>query len=46
MDVAFTLAKNTVNTGYSDLPPDAIDMTKKDILDILGTALAGSTAPV
>jgi 2-methylcitrate dehydratase PrpD len=45
MDAAFTLARNTVNVTYNDLPPVAVDMTKKDILDVLGTAVAGSAAP-
>jgi 2-methylcitrate dehydratase PrpD len=45
VDVSFTLARNVVNVNYSDLPADAIDMTKKDILDVLGTSLAGSIAP-
>ena len=44
MDVAFTLAENVVRVGYEDLTPVAVDMTKKDILDVLGVATAGSAA--
>jgi len=44
MDVAFTLAENVVRVGYDDLTPVAVDMTKKDILDVLGVAMAGSAA--
>ena len=44
MDVAFTLAENVVRVGYNDLTPAAIDMTKKDIFDVLGVATAGSAA--
>ncbi len=45
MDIAYTLAKIIVNLGYDQLPPAAVDATKKDILDILGTMVAGSNAP-
>ena len=44
MDVAFTLAENVVRVTYDDLNTVAIDMTKKDILDALGAATAGSAA--
>jgi 2-methylcitrate dehydratase PrpD len=44
MDVAFTLAENVVRVTYDDLNSVAIDMTKKDILDVLGVATAGSAA--
>jgi 2-methylcitrate dehydratase PrpD len=44
MDVSFTLAENVVNVHYDDLSPVALDMTKKDILDVLGVATAGSAA--
>ncbi len=45
MDVVFPLADNIVNAKYEGLPPEVIDLTKKDILDVLGTATAGSAAP-
>ncbi len=44
MDVAFTLADNVVRVNYDDLNTTAIDMTKKDIFDVLGVATAGSAA--
>jgi len=44
MDVAFTLAENVVRVTYDDLNTVAVDMTKKDILDVLGVATAGSAA--
>lgn len=43
-DIAYLLADYVNNTNYESLPEDAIEVTKKDILDTLGTALAGSTA--
>jgi 2-methylcitrate dehydratase PrpD len=45
MDLAFTLAKNLVEVGYDRLPKTAVDTTRKDILDIMGTMVAGSKAP-
>lgn len=45
MDIAFTLARHIVDLGYDQLPQAAVDATKKDILDILGTMVAGSNAP-
>jgi 2-methylcitrate dehydratase PrpD len=44
MDVAYMLAENVVRLNYDDLNSLAIDMTKKDILDVLGVATAGSSA--
>jgi len=44
MDVAFTLAEHVARIKYDDLNTVAIDMTKKDILDVLGVATAGSAA--
>jgi 2-methylcitrate dehydratase PrpD len=37
-------AEFVVNTQYSDLPPDVVELGKKSILDGLGLALAGSRA--
>ncbi len=44
MDAAIAFAKLAAKQRYEDLPAAAIEVTKKDILDTLGTALAGSTA--
>ncbi|MBI2906119.1 MAG: MmgE/PrpD family protein [Chloroflexi bacterium] len=45
MDAAVALAKTAARITYADLPPEAVEATKKDILDTLGTAVAGSSAP-
>src|SRR4030042_3469678 len=45
MDVTAFLAENIVSTGYEKIPEEAIESTKKDILDTLGVAVAGSNAP-
>ncbi len=45
MDIAFTLARHIADLGFDQLPQAAVDATKKDILDILGTMVAGSNAP-
>lgn len=44
MDVALALADNVARVTYDDLNPAAVDMTKKDIFDVLGVAAAGSAA--
>lgn len=44
MDAARAFAKNAVKIRYEDIPDEALRGTKADILDTLGTALAGSTA--
>lgn len=44
MDAIYRMAKNVVDIRYEDLPREAIEATKKDILDTLGTILAGSSA--
>jgi 2-methylcitrate dehydratase PrpD len=43
MDAAFALAKNMVDFPSGRLPPDVLDHTKKQVLDILGVALGGSS---
>lgn len=45
MDAAFSLAKNLVDVKYTDLPPEIVEHTKKQVLDILGVALGGSACP-
>lgn len=44
MDMSFTLADTIYWTNYNDLSAEAIEVTKKDILDVLGTAIAGANA--
>jgi 2-methylcitrate dehydratase PrpD len=43
-DVGYALAGNIARTRYEDIPGDVVDVTKKTILDILGTILGGSGA--
>jgi 2-methylcitrate dehydratase PrpD len=43
MDAAYSLSKNMVEVQYNDLPPDVVEHTKKQVLDILGVALGGSS---
>ncbi|MFC1967617.1 MmgE/PrpD family protein [Chloroflexota bacterium] len=43
-DAAFDLAQNVIKTRFEDLPPEAIEATKNDILDTLGVGIAGTTA--
>jgi len=46
-DAAFAFASHMVKTKYEDIPHEAIEVTKTDILDGLGVTLAGSsTSPV
>jgi 2-methylcitrate dehydratase PrpD len=45
MDPTYRLAENLVDTTYEDLPPEVVKVTKIEILDSLGVALAGSTGP-
>ena len=44
-DIIFELVRNAIRTKYSDLPSDVIQITKRFILDTIGTAFAGSSAP-
>lgn len=44
-DAAKLFAHNIVNTRSEDIPSEAVDNTKRDILDTVGCALAGSSAP-
>jgi 2-methylcitrate dehydratase PrpD len=42
-DLALVIAKNVVNLKYEDIPGEVTEVTKRCILDILGTTMAGST---
>ena len=44
MDATFSLARNVARTRYEDIPGNVVEATKKEILDCLGVALAGSSA--
>jgi 2-methylcitrate dehydratase PrpD len=39
------MAQFVIANGYDGLPAEAVEATKRDILDTMGTALAGSAAP-
>jgi 2-methylcitrate dehydratase PrpD len=43
MDAAYLLAKNLVNVKHEDIPREVAEHTKKQILDILGVAMGGSS---
>ncbi len=43
MDAAFAIAKNIVNLRYKDIPPEVVEVTKKNILDTLGVIAGAST---
>ena len=44
-DLAYDLVAHAVGVQYADLPEDVVEVTKKFILDTLGTGIAGSSAP-
>ena len=46
MGATETIAKWVVNTGYEDIPPDAIRVANESCFDLLGVILAGSEQPV
>ncbi len=41
-DAAFPIARNIVATKYGNLPADAVEVTKRSILDTVGVVLAAS----
>jgi 2-methylcitrate dehydratase PrpD len=45
MNASYSLAKNLVGVKYDDLPPEVVEHTKKQVLDILGVSLGGSARP-
>jgi len=45
MDAIQLFAKNFIRITYKDLPQDIIEVTKKEVLDFLGVALAGYASP-
>lgn len=45
MDLIFDLCRHIVATEYDHLPAEVITSTKRFILDTLGVAIAGSSAP-
>jgi 2-methylcitrate dehydratase PrpD len=45
MDATTAFAKNMTGVKYEDLPKEIVEHTKKQVLDILGVALGGSSKP-
>jgi 2-methylcitrate dehydratase PrpD len=43
MNAEYALAKNLLTVNYPDIPPDVIEHTKKQVLDMLGVMLGGSS---
>jgi 2-methylcitrate dehydratase PrpD len=43
VDATALFVKNFTSTRYEDLPPEVVDVTKKQVLDFLGVALGGSS---
>jgi len=43
-DASFDIAKNIVDTEFENLSAQTVEITKQDILDTLGVAIAGTTA--
>lgn len=44
-DLAYDLASSAAKVKYDDLPKNAVEITKKFLLDTLATTIAGSSAP-
>jgi 2-methylcitrate dehydratase PrpD len=45
MDTNYLFASHLVSTNYEDIPSEAVEAAKKEVLDSLATALGGSTKP-
>src|SRR4030042_886615 len=45
MNAIIEFVKHFVSTGYEDLPADAVESARKEVLDSLATALGGSGKP-
>ncbi len=45
-DAAYDFAAHVVRTNYEDIPKDVVEVTKKDILDVIAVAIAGSSVGV
>jgi 2-methylcitrate dehydratase PrpD len=41
VDATFLFAKNFVDTRFEDLPPEVVEITKKQVLDLLGVGIRG-----
>jgi 2-methylcitrate dehydratase PrpD len=45
MDAAYAFARNLATTTYKDIPADVVEITKRQIMDLLGVMLGGSSKP-
>jgi 2-methylcitrate dehydratase PrpD len=45
MNAEYSLAKNLLTVNYPDIPRDVTEHTKKQVLDMLGVMLGGSSRP-
>jgi 2-methylcitrate dehydratase PrpD len=45
MDASYGFANNFITAKFEDIPKDAVEVTRREILDILGVALGGSGKP-
>jgi 2-methylcitrate dehydratase PrpD len=45
VDIIYKLARNIVDTRYEDIPKEAIEIEKLDVLDQIGCLLSGATQP-
>ena len=45
MDAIASFARHVVDTGYDDLPPEAVRAANIFVLDSLGVGLVGSSGP-
>ena len=45
MDATYLFAKNLTNIRYEDLPTGVVDVTKKQVLDLLGVTIGGFSKP-
>ncbi|MFH1087345.1 MAG: MmgE/PrpD family protein [Chloroflexota bacterium] len=46
MDPIVDIVKHVVRARYEDLPKEAVEVTKKAIIDTIGSGIAGSSAPL
>ena len=46
MEIEKKFAEYVVNSRFDDLPDEPVDITKKVILTVLGTTIAGATVDV
>ena len=45
LDIVDKLTENILATNYERIPAEAIEIEKREVLDVLGCLVAGATAP-